>query len=265
MSPERQAAVENAYREFAYYRLKGTVYVCNCPVCVDAQSERDLCTVPLRQISARLLTEYTHSGHGWDDRIADEFRYFLPRYFELIAAGDPPSNIGIETCLGQLYVSSYRSRWPKSEVAAIDAFFVALVRAQLAAPVHVDRTGIPRLEDDALEDTLCMIANADGDLAQVLAAWDADRSRAATLRIAHIISVAKWRKKVLANSFWDGLRPRVEAGMRQVVAWLLQPETRERLEAACLAEADADAAALLSHAEGLVAGMMGAGRSTSPI
>jgi hypothetical protein len=260
MSSELQAAVENAYREFAYYRLKGTVYVCNCPVCVDAQSERDLCTVPLRQLSARLLAKYTHSGHGWDDRIADEFRCFLPRYFELIAAGDPPSNIGVETCLGQLYVSNYRSGWPKSEVAAIDAVFLALVRAQLAAPVHVDRTGIPALEDDALEGILCMIANADGDLAQVLAAWDADRSRAATLRIAHVVSAAKWRKKVLANSFWEGLsRPRAEAAMRQVMAWLLRPQTRERLEAACLAETDGDAAVLLSHAEGLVAGMMGAG------
>lgn len=260
MSSELQAAVENAYREFAHYRLKGTVYVCNCPVCVDAQTERDLCTVPLRQISARLLAEYTHSGHGWDDRIADDFRYFLPRYFELIAAGAPPSNVGIETCLGQLYVSNYRTGWPSSEVAAIDAFFLALVRAQLAASVHIDRTGIPALQEEELEDILCMIANADGDLAEVLAVWDSDRSRTATLRIAHIISVAKWRKKLLANAFWDGLsRPRVEAGMRQVMAWLVRPETRERLEAACLAEQDADAAALLSHAEGLVAGLPRAG------
>lgn len=44
--------------------------------------------------------------------------------------------------------------------------------------------------------------------------------------------------------------------MQQVIQWLFRPKTRERLEAACLAE-EADAAAnLLSRAEGIVAAMI---------
>ena len=40
--------------------------------------------------------------------------------------------------------------------------------------------------------------------------------------------------------------------MRAVLAWLLTPEMRERLEDACLVEQDEAAAALLSQAESLV-------------
>jgi len=117
VSPELNSVVENAYREFACYRLRGTIAVCRCPVCVAGEVERELCTVPLRAISSRLLAEYTHSAHGFDDRAADELRHFLPRYFELIAADDPPTNTGIETCLGRLHeaawrVAGRRRKWP---------------------------------------------------------------------------------------------------------------------------------------------------------
>jgi hypothetical protein len=49
--------------------------------------------------------------------------------------------------------------------------------------------------------------------------------------------------------------------MHQLIAWLLREETRAQLEAACLVEADEAAAALLSHAEGLVAGLIAADQS----
>ena len=42
--------------------------------------------------------------------------------------------------------------------------------------------------------------------------------------------------------------------MRAVLAWLLTPEMRERLEDACLAEPDEAAAALQSQAESLAVG-----------
>jgi len=45
-----------------------------------------------------------------------------------------------------------------------------------------------------------------------------------------------------------------ETAMHEVLAWLLTPEMRERLEDACLVEQDQAAAGLLSHAEGLVMG-----------
>ena len=252
MSPELATLVEDAYREFAHYRLSGTISVCRCPVCVDESSERALCTVPPRAMSSRLLAEYTHSAHGFDDRAADELRYFLPRYFELIAADDPPSNLGIETCLGRLHQAEWRATWPAAEVALIEAFFAAMLRTRLAVPPQIDPTGFPVFEADRAEDVLCMAAHASGDIAALLSIWDADPGRAATLHIANIVGKADWRRQQLENTFWHGMRPEIEAAMRDVLAWVLRPETRERLEDACLVEQDEAAAALLSHAEGLV-------------
>ena len=253
MSPELESVVENAYREFADYRLIGPLTVCRCPVCVDAQAERELRSVPLREMPARLLAEYTHSAHGCDDQAADELRYFLPRYFELIAQGDPPSNLGIETCLGRLHDGELAHALAGRGGRVVDAFLAALLRARLAVPPQIDPTGFPVFESDQVEEVLCMAAHAGGDLAALLALCDADAGRAATLHIANIVGKADWRKARLENTFWHGsLRPDIEIAMRDVLAWLLTPEMRERLEDACLAEQDQAAAALLSHAESLV-------------
>ncbi len=253
MTPELAAAVENAYCEFTRDRLRGAIAVCNCNVCVSAQDERALCTVPLRQMPSALLAEYTHSAYGWDDRVADELRYFLPRYFELIAQGDPPTNIDIEVCLVRLHDAAYRTKWPASETAAIDTFLAALLRARLSEAPGIDPAGFPRSDGDAVEEVLCMAAHADGDITVLLDIWDADRGRAATLHMANIVGKADWRRQQLESSFWTmSERPHVDSAMWEVLAWLPRPESRERLEDACMAEQDEAAAALLSHAEGLV-------------
>ena len=254
VSPELATAVEAAYRAFAGYRLRGALEVCRCPVCVAEPVERGLCTLPLRAMPARLLAEYTHSAHGFDARVADELRHFLPRYFELIAQGDPPSNSGIETCLGRLHAADWRARWPAAEVAVIEAFFAALLRARLGVPPPIDPLGFPVFDGDEAEDVLCMVAHAGGDLAGLLAQWDAERGRAATLHVANIVSKADWLKRRLDNTFWQSCsrRPHVVRAMRAVLAWLLTAEMRERLEHACLAEQDEATAALLAHAEALV-------------
>ena len=54
MSPDLQEAIENAYRVFARYDLRGGVNVCHCNVCGDREIERQLNTVLLREISSRL-------------------------------------------------------------------------------------------------------------------------------------------------------------------------------------------------------------------
>jgi hypothetical protein len=107
-----------------------------------------------------------------------------------------------------------------------------------------------------------MVAFAGGDVRPCLSVWDRERSRAATLHIANIVAKADWFRRRLDNGFWYGNYARdTESAMQQVIAWLLREETRGRLEAACLAEGDAAAAALLSHAEGLVAGLIAADQS----
>jgi hypothetical protein len=79
MTPELERAIANARTAFARYKLGGRIIVCSCPSCVGPAQERALVVTPRDQISVELLAEYTHSAHGWDERVAEDFRYFLPR------------------------------------------------------------------------------------------------------------------------------------------------------------------------------------------
>ena len=250
MSPELTAAVENAYRVFARYPLKGTVSVCPC--CVSEEKARELSTEQLDCISQALLAEYTHSAHSWNGKVEDDLRYLLPRYFELIAGDIHPTQFADEICLQRLADADYRNIWRQKDSDAIDAFFLALMRDRLAMPVEPDWSGLTA-GGDPVESALCLIAHASGELTPLLAMWDADDSRAATLHIANIVSHANWHAKQLQNTWWRAEhRPNGQVAMQQIIAWLLRPQTRERLETACLAETDDGAAALLSHAEGIV-------------
>ena len=255
--PDLGTAVANAYRVFARYRLHGRLDVCRCNCCVGPEQERLLLVTPLQEIPSALLAEYTNSAHSWSPQVSEELRYFLPRYFDLLAAGDVPCQLGIEICLARLANVSYRDEWPQPEAKAIDGFFAALLRKRLEEPAtFVETGGLPAYHAEAGEDVLCMAAHAGGDMERLLAVWDAVEGREATLRLAQIIGAADWLKKRLRNSSWyDAVSPRIIAAMDQVIAWLMRPEIRARLEAACLSEADPAAAALLSHAESLVAGL----------
>jgi hypothetical protein len=253
MTPELVLAVENAYREFARYHLRGAIAVCKCDVCVSDEGEKALCVVPLRQISSRLLAEYTQSAHGFDDRVADELRYFLPRYFELIAAGEIPCNNGLETCLGRMLHAAYGKDWPQEEADAIDGFFVALFRAELGKPLGPADYSLFDAGEGA-EAVLCCMAHAGGDVRLLLDVWERTAGREADVRIARTIVAADWRIRDLSNTWWSVAdRKPVRQAMNTIIAWLLRTETWERLEAACLNETDSMTAELFSQAQSMIA------------
>lgn len=257
MTPELAAAVENAYRVFARYDLRGGVAVCRCNVCVAPEIERQLNTVPLREMSSSLLAEYTSSAHSFDGKVENDLRHYLPRYFELIAAGSPPTTIDEETCLQRLHEAQYPRNWGPRERGAVDGFFLALLRERLATAFDIDAMGYTGYSEDKAEAVLCMAAYAGADLAPLLAAWDEDKGRIATLHLANVVATADWRLKRLRDTWWMHREPAqqtIRQAMRQVIDWLLRWETWERLEQACLAEQDEGAATLLSNAEGMIAG-----------
>jgi hypothetical protein len=255
MTPELAAAVENAYRVFARYDLRGGVAVCRCNVCVSPQMERRLNTIPLRELPASVLAEYTHSAHGFDGKVESDLRHYLPRYFELIAADDPPTTIDEQICLQRLQETGYSRNWGPQEAGAVDSFFLALLRARLGAELAVDAMGFTGFRADKAEAALCMAAYAGADLSPLLAAWREDKRRTATLHLANVVATANWRLRQLWDSWWIH-RDYTEPAMDQVIRWLLQPAVRERLEAAFLVEREEGPALLLSHAESIVAGLI---------
>ncbi len=94
------AIVETTYGVFAKYRPGKALNVCHCNVCLDSGGETALLATPLRSISAKLLGQYTDAvSAGEEPEWSQEMRYFLPRYFEQIAANDPPDPMGLAICL----------------------------------------------------------------------------------------------------------------------------------------------------------------------
>ena len=172
MRPDLRAIVEDAYAIFSGYRIQGPLTVCNCNVCMAVETEQALRRTPLREVSSSLLAEYTNSAHGYDeDSIAVELKYFLPRYFELIAEHDPQDDVGMDICLRRLGEASYRTRWPAEEAEIIDRFFDAFL-VDSTALVEVELwPGGWHLAFNIL-DALTMALTAGADVERLIAAFE---------------------------------------------------------------------------------------------
>lgn len=243
-APEIDAAIDNAYRVFARYRLRGRIMVLSS---VSPEHEQALVKTPLCDLPREPLRAYTDSAHDWNTKVEEDLKYLLPRYFELIALGCFPRDL--ELALRRLSHANYRDTWRDEEAKAVDDAFVALMRLTLEQPLGDVRA----LLYHSAEDLLCMVAYARGDVGMLLSAWDDDRSRSATLHLAHTVSEANLPEGRLGNGMWYGLEGRVVAEAERVLHWIGREESRERLERACLAEADDEMAGLLSLAEAIVA------------
>lgn len=231
MTPELRAIVAEAYRVFGRHRITTpTLTVCHCNCCMTVETERLLIKTPLRQIPADLLAEYTNSAHGWDDGpIAREMRYFLPRYFELITAGDPPDTIGLDICLRRIGRGGWRAKWPEDEEALIDRFFDALVAASLHR-LDLERWPVGwRLAFDYSAVLTCIVT-AGGRLDRALATWEAAPDPAAAIHMAALredVLVLNGRP-CLDTPFLEDHRAEADA----IGAFLMRPEVDRRIEAA---------------------------------
>ncbi len=113
-------------------------------------------------------------------------RYFLPRYLELIALGDPPDNLELDICLRRLAYAQWRSKWPAAQVEVLDNFFDRLIEASAQRlDVIVWKQGASLAFDMA--DLLTMVVTAHGDIGRVLAAWDRAPDPGAAIHMAPLL------------------------------------------------------------------------------
>jgi hypothetical protein len=231
MTPELKDIVEEAYRVFSGYTVRRTLTVCHCNCCMSVETEQDLLETPLREIPHELLAEYTNSAHDWDDGpVAHQMRYFLPRYFELIALNSDPFDMDIDICLRRLAKAGWREKWPAREVEIIGRFFEALVASSVR---RLDLAEWPvgwKLKFD-LTDVLTMIITANGDLSRALAAWDGAGDPGAAIHMAAIrerVLQAGGRTYLHSAYLEDEFNAEADA----IGAFLMRPEVDRRLEAA---------------------------------
>jgi hypothetical protein len=222
------AVVEDAYRVFARYTCAGSFVVCHCNCCMTEETEAELVRTPLRQIPSDLLAEYTNSAHGWDDdMILADMRYLLPRYLDLIAAGDVPSQLSLSQCLIRLSDAHWREKWPADEVAILDRFFDALMVARIEDVSLAEWPVGWRLAFE-IDEVLCCTILAGGDVARVLRAWDAASDPQAAI---HMAATRKDVKRVdgtlrLQSAYLEKYGTEAES----IGAFLERPEVDERLE-----------------------------------
>jgi hypothetical protein len=165
--------VAAAYRVFAPYHLHpGTkLTVCYCNSCTTPEREAELRSTPLRSLTKELLSEYTKSAHDWDDDdVSREFRYFLPRYMELMAGGEAPYSNCLE--FSRLGGVDWRTTWPADEVRVMEAFFDAILLRALQ-DIRLAQWPAGWFLKTDVSDVLTLIVLANGDLARALNVWDA--------------------------------------------------------------------------------------------
>jgi hypothetical protein len=219
--------VTDAFRVFGHYRLGPALNVCHCDVCLTAEAEAELLRTPLRAISSKLLAKYTDAvSAGTAAERADEFRYFLPRYFELIAADDPPDDMGFDICLRRLRDWPWRTDWPREQVECMDQFFEAYLVASLRHTEVSQSTSYCGLRF-GLRDILTMVVTAGGNIARVLDAWDRAPDPNAAIHMAALRSDVRRDPTRMINAH---LSQEYSDAAEAIGAFLARPEVDRRLE-----------------------------------
>lgn len=137
------AAVSDAYRVFSPYRFGAGLPVGENGGNLGPLEERLLRLTPIREIPPELLSVHAASLAKDEERRGDDdLRALLPRYFELIVAGDFPIRGWRQEALLALARADYRSRWPAEEAQTIDRILAALLEAAKARGEAGDMTVI---------------------------------------------------------------------------------------------------------------------------
>lgn len=148
----------------------------------------------------------------------DDFRYFLPRVFEVAVTGDLDL-VSLEVTFGKLRLGQWLT-WPEDEQIALRSFMSAFWNDLLA--------GYPSVWD--CETGLCALAHANESVDQYLGQWTEGLKGSAALHLRDFVRDNVGRaalKHKLGNSFW---RER-HTQMQQVVGWLLSDQLQRNIRA----------------------------------
>ena len=170
--------IEQAYRVFSGYSLRGFVDVC-VECCVSEHDYQQLLTTPLRQVSSGLLQEFNDTAQSREPSL-EQFKYFMPRYFDHIAALDYPS-MAPQLALHRLAPFG-KEDFSEPERRVLDAYFVELFRIHLHVPSS-DRADAPM----GLDELLAMLLYSRWDLAPIFAVWERSTHLNSVLHLCHLI------------------------------------------------------------------------------
>jgi hypothetical protein len=243
-TPELIEAIENLYRIFEGYRLRGEMEPCPC--CHLSEDGKRLRLKLLRKLGPKDLSTYAMDAlYTWGNE--SDFKHFLPRILDLMASTEEPRDgfVDPQSIFSKLVYESWCStnwhNWPVAEQTALSNYTRAVWNAVLDSD--------PDELSNGAYDWLCAFAYAENDLSFYLDQWLAAGSANAHRNLARMI-------------VWDGVPNAARPGRgywaerseqwQQLVDWLRRPEVKQKLASGLAKWSDApfgneffDAAVLL--------------------
>lgn len=228
LTPPLAAAVAELYRLFAPYRAEWPLNVCFCPCCMCEEMAREMLKLPLAQLSAAHFYEYITAACDDENVCANEIKYFLPRWFELLLQGET------------VYLSSEYALY-KLGCVFPDAFNDAERQAvQYAAAMLFERRLRVFPWQDPYDDTeldnlaavLAMLSVGGMDVRPFLADWLNAGTPQAAAHYVRVLLLYQWGDA--ANPFNSG---KLNDFYRLFDEWLQTPAHRRRF-AALIADTD---------------------------
>lgn len=113
--------IQHLYDTFSKYHLNEKITGHYCPLCLNEEYNNFLHNTPLKQLTAEDFIGYLTSANIIDASCND-FKYFLPRFLEIIYTSNEQSNIFFEQIWRTLAEANYHS-WPDREKEAVNNFF----------------------------------------------------------------------------------------------------------------------------------------------
>ena len=168
-----------------------------CPCCTDTETSRLLTSRPLHTLTASELSHYAFKSLSTWGTLND-FRYFLPRIFELTALGQ--LDCDTEVILGKLGYADWTD-WPADEQKSVWEF-VASLWVQCIRSDDISQA-------DAV---ICGFSRSTSDISLLLAMAD---QIAPEFRSAYLLESGRCNKQRLTNSFWERSLP----SYQQAVDW----------------------------------------------
>lgn len=186
-----QEVIEKAYQIFKHYKLKEELDVCtHC--CVTITELNQLTNTPLKELSFNLID--THNSAATSSKPpVEEFKYFLPRYLELIANYKFPSH---STELSLKRFESYeKEEFNSQEWQIIEEFCIKFFKQILS--------NYPIPENDYIDSILIMIFTAKIDITKVLKIWEIDESENGNKHFTDFVNYGLSKRKNKLNNVFS--------------------------------------------------------------
>ncbi len=157
--------IEEAYRAFDTYKPINVDVCTDC--CMPKDVEADFFRSNIEELPFHYLREWFSAACATDGVRKDIWAYLLPRVLEVLAVGEEPKDVGIESSLSR-FDTGNPSHWSTDQWSVLDRFQRRFLQSRFQTP--------DRWPGQLLDDIVCMFSRGgwplDDLLAQVMAVPD---------------------------------------------------------------------------------------------